>query len=160
MSEDGVRAAGFVAAGVVLTVVAYAGLATRWVSSDPGWYAALTKPAWQPPDWVFGVAWPYNFAALLLAGVAISLNQPTRTSLPWLALLIASSACSLTWAYLFYVPHRLGAAAAWLAVGGLLAWALAVVAWRAMPWTGLVLAPYAIWLSVATSLAVGFARNP
>jgi tryptophan-rich sensory protein len=154
-----VRAGQLVAVGVVLTVIGYAGLATRWVSSDPGWYARLVKPAWQPPDWVFGVAWPYNFLALLVAGVAIGLNRPVRVSLPWLGLLVASSVAALIWAYLFYVPHSLAAAAGSLAVAAVLAWALAIVALRTMPWAGLVVLPYALWLSVATSLAVQFART-
>ncbi len=159
MLDLGVRAGQVVAAGVVMTVVVYAGLASRWVSSDPGWYASLVKPSWQPPDWVFGVAWPYNFLALAVAGVALALTAPTSTSLPWLGLLVASSAGALTWAYLFYVPHRLAAAAIALAAAAALAWVLAAVAWRVEPWMGYALAPYALWLSVATSLAVGFART-
>ena len=160
MPDVGLRAGQLVATGVVVTVVAYAGLATRWVSSDPGWYAGLVKPSWQPPDWVFGVAWPYNFVALVVAGLVLALTTPSSTSLPWLGLLVASSAGALTWAYLFYVPHRLTAAAIALAVAAVLAWALTVVAWRAVPWAGVALTPYAVWLSVATSLAVGFARTP
>ncbi|WP_407342945.1 TspO/MBR family protein [Pengzhenrongella phosphoraccumulans] len=159
MVDLGVRASTLVAAGVAVTVVAYAGLATRWVSSDPGWYAGLVKPSWQPPDWVFGVAWPYNFIALVVAGLAIALTTPPATSLPWLGLLVASSVGALTWAYLFYVPHRLTAAAIALTVAAVLAWALVVVAWRAVPWAGYVLTPYALWLTVATSLAVGFAAT-
>jgi len=154
-----VRQQPFVAAGVVVAVVAYAVLATRWVSSDPGWYASLDKPAWQPPDWVFGVAWPYNFLAIAVAGVTLALRAPARTSGVWLAVLVADVALALTWAYLFYVPHALWPAACALGAGALLAWVLAAVAWRALPWTGWVLLPYALWLTVATSLAVGFATR-
>ena len=102
----------------------------------------------------------YNFVALVVAGLVLALTTPSSTSLPWLGLLVASSASALTWAYLFYVPHRLIAAAIALAVAAVLAWALTVVAWRAVPWAGIALTPYAVWLSVATSLAVGFARTP
>lgn len=151
-----------VAGGVVLVVLAYAVLATRWTGADPGWYAGLDKPAWQPPDWVFGVAWPYNFLAIGTAGITLALERPTRTSVGWLVVLAGNVALALTWAYLFYVPHALTAAAVALGASALTGWLLAAVAWRALPWTGWVLLPYALWLTVATSLAVGFAvrRTP
>lgn len=146
-----------VAIGAVVTVAVYGVLAMRWVSSDPGWYDALRKPAWQPPDWVFGVAWSYNFIALAIAGIALGLSASVRESSTWLAVFAVNVGFALAWAYLFYVPHALWGAAAVLLVGAVLAWALVALAWQAVPWTGLILVPYGIWLSVATSLAVGFA---
>jgi len=32
------------------------------------WYAALRKPSWQPPDWLFGPAWTLIFALAAAAG--------------------------------------------------------------------------------------------
>ena len=56
-----VLAAALAAAGVSLL----GGAAT-----DLGpWYAQLEKPAWQPPDWLFGPAWTFIFAIIALAGV-------------------------------------------------------------------------------------------
>ena len=155
--EHGMRAGTLTAVGVVATVLAYAVLATRWVSSDAGWYDALPKPAWQPPDWVFGVAWPYNFVALFVAGIALALQHAGRPALAWLVVLMISVGFALGWAYLFYVPHRLSLAAISLAVAAALTWGLVLIAGRTEAWTGWVLLPYAIWMSVATSLAVGFA---
>lgn len=152
------RGSGLVAAGVVVVVVAYAALATRWISADAGWYDGLTKPAWQPPDWVFGVAWPYNFLALGVAGVALALQHPGRPSAGWLAVFAVSVVFALGWAYLFYVPpHRLVAAAVSLGIAAALSWLLVAIAFRTQAWTGWVLLPYAVWMTVATSLSVGFA---
>jgi tryptophan-rich sensory protein len=152
-----VRTGVLLAIGSVVTVTAYGVLASRWVSSDPGWYDALKKPAWQPPDWVFGVAWPYNFLALAVSGVVLALTATTQSAGTWLAVLVVNAGLALGWAYLFYVPHALWPAAAVLSASAVLAWVLVVLAWQAVPWTGAVLVPYAVWLSVATSLAAGFA---
>ena len=153
------RAGGIIAAGVVLVVVAYASLATHWVSTNPGWYDGLTKPAWQPPDWAFGVAWPYNFVALSVTGIALALRHPGRSALGWLVVLAVSVGFTLGWAYLFYVPHRLVAAAVSLAIAAALSWVLVVLAGRTEAWTGWILLPYAVWMTLATSLAIGFAAQ-
>lgn len=153
------RRSSMLTVGTLLAVVAYAVLATRWVNADPGWYDALPKPSWQPPDWVFGVAWPYNFVALAVAGVTVSRTATRGAAGLWLAVLVVEVVLALLWAYLFYVPHSLGAAAVALAGAAVLAWSLALLAWRVGWWTGLVVLPYAVWMTVATSLAVGFATG-
>ncbi len=154
------RAQGLLGAGVLAVVVAYAGLAGFWTSRDPGWYAALAKPSFQPPDWVFGVIWPYNFVALGVAGLVLTRSRPTGAVLGWLGVLALSAVLALTWAYLFYEPHRLGAAATALAGAAVLTWVLLVLTAVQVPWLGLLLAPYALWLSVATALAIAYARTP
>ena len=95
----------------VLTVVLYAVLSGLWVSADPGWYAGLSRPPWQPPDWVFGTIWPLNFLALAIAGVALARAAPDRAGVV-LGVFAVSVVFALAWAYLFYVPHAL----AWSAV--------------------------------------------
>jgi benzodiazapine receptor len=152
------RSQAVVGAGVVLVVLAYAGLAGAWVSRDPGWYATLPKPSWQPPDLVFGIIWPYNFLALLVAGLVLTGSRPTRTAAAWLAVLVVTAAFALAWAYLFYVPHALMAAAVCLGGSAVAAWVLVLLAGREIPWLTVVLVPYAIWVSVATALAVDYSR--
>lgn len=147
-----------VTAATLMTVGVYAVLAGRWVRADPGWYAALRKPAWQPPPWAFGVVWPLNFLALAVAGTAIGLGVPIEESARFLGALVASVVLALAWAWSFYVPHRLGSAALALALAAALTWLLVVVAGSALPWVGWLLAPYAIWLTVATTLSVGYWR--
>ena len=142
----------------VAVVVVYAVLSQVWVSSDAGWYDALPRPPWQPPDWVFGTIWPLNFLALVVAGVVLAQADASRT-LPVLAVLVVSVAFALAWAYLFYVPHALWASAVSLAVAAALTWVLLVLAARVVGWTGVLLTPYAVWLSIATSLAFWYAAN-
>jgi len=144
----------------VLVVVVYAAVAARVTAQNSDWYASLPRPWFQPPDLVFGVIWPYNFAALALTGVVLAVRTTSATAGTWVAVLAGSAAAALTWLYLFYVPHVLLPAAAVLAVGAAAAWLLVALAARAVPWTGLVVLPYAVWLSVATALAFAYARTP
>ncbi len=146
------------AAAFVAVVVAYAVGSQLWMSSDPGWYAALPRPPWQPPDWVFGVVWPLNFLAITVVGLVLSLRDSTAAT-PTLGVLAASVVCAVGWAYLFYSPHALRSAAFALAAAAVLTWVLVFVAASGIWWTGLLLAPYAVWMSVATSLSVWYSAH-
>lgn len=145
-------------AAVLGVVAVYAVLSGRWVSTDAGWYADLPKPPWQPPPWVFGVAWPLNFLALVVSGVAIASTRPAGDAVRFLVVLAVSVVAALAWAHEFYVPHELGRAAVALAVAAVLTWVLVLVAGGALAWAGWVLVPYALWMTVATSLSVGYWR--
>ena len=147
-----------VTAATLVTVASYAVLSARWVSAEPGWYEGLRKPPWQPPPWVFGVVWPLNFLALGVAGSVIGVSRPVAESGVFLVVLAVSVVLALAWAWSFYVPHDLGAAALFLGGAAVLTWVLVVVAVTAVPWAGWVLLPYAVWLSVAASLSIGYWR--
>lgn len=143
---------------VLVVVAAYATLAVRWTASGSQWYAHLARPSWQPPDVVFGVVWPLSFAALAVAGVAVAVEGPPRSALTWVLALTLSVALAVGWARDFYVAHRLGRAAVLLAGAAALTWGLVGLSAGLLPWTALLLAPYAGWLSIATTLAVGYWR--
>ena len=146
------------AAGFVAVTVAYAALSGTWVSTQPGWYASLPQPSWQPPPWIFGVMWPLNFLALAVSGVALAVQRPASESLPVLGVLGVSVAFALSWAYLFYVPHRLGAAALCLGIAAALTWLVVILAAGSLPWAGWLLVPYGIWMVIATTLSVAYWR--
>lgn len=147
--------------GAVLLVLVYAVGSGVWTASSPGWYASLTRPAWQPPDIVFGLIWPYNFVALAVVGVVVAQRGSPTAVGAWLGVAAASVVCALAWAYLFYVPHRMEAAALALGAAAVLTAVLVAVTWTVTRGGALALLPYLVWVSLATSLAVGYARlNP
>ena len=139
-------------------VVVFAALSNVWNGHEPGWYASLARPSFQPPDIVFGLVWPLNFLLLLVVGVTTVRTAPAGAAWTATGVLAVSVALALGWAYLFYVPHSLVAAAACLAGAAVLTWVLLVVVARIEVWGALALAPYALWLSVATALSVAYAR--
>ena len=145
------------AAAVLAVVVLYAVLAGRWTARASGWYAALPRPRWQPPDLVFGVVWPVNFVALAVAGLAVTLGTAQADGIRWVFLLSASVALALGWAHVFYGAHDLGAAVL-LGAATVLTWGLVAMTFGLVTWAAWVLVPYAGWLTVATTLAVAYWR--
>ncbi len=142
----------------VALVVGYAVGSGVWVSASPGWYAGLTRPSWQPPDVVFGLIWPYNFIALAVVGVIVTQRGSPGLVAAWLAVAAVSVAFALRWAYLFYVPHDMTAAAWSLGIAAALTVVLVALTWSVTRGGALALLPYLVWVSLATSLAFGYAR--
>jgi tryptophan-rich sensory protein len=146
------------ALGIILVLI-YAFGSGVWVSSSPGWYASLNRPPWQPPNFVFGLIWPYNFIMLGVAAfnVAQSLNRIQTIS--WLVLFALSITAALTWAYQFYVPHNLTFAAIALGVAALLTIPVLYLTFKASLLVGILLIPYQLWVVIATTLAWGYSTR-
>ena len=129
-----------------------------WVNTGDGWYRGLNQPAWQPPDFIFGIIWPYNFIVLGYAAVIVSNRLSTTLVATYLTVFAISVACALTWAFQFYRPHNLEAASFALTCVAVLTIALVVIASRASWPLALALLPYQIWVSIASFLSWTYAR--
>lgn len=127
-----------------------------WVNTGDGFYRALKRPFWQPPDFVFGIVWPYNFLVLGIAGVIIANNASNLFRLSYTIAFAFSVVTALVWAHGFYIEHDLILAAISLAVTSLLTLPMVAIAFQTDWKIGLALVPYQLWLIVATSLSVGY----
>ena len=140
----------------ILLVLIYAFGSGVWVSSSPGWYASLNRPPWQPPSWIFGLIWPYNFTMLAVASYQVSKSLARLQNMTWLVFFGLSVAAALTWAYQFYVPHNFALATIALVSAALLTLPVLFLTFRASLLMGVLLVPYQIWVAVAASLAWGY----
>jgi len=141
-------------------VVGYAVGSGRWVATGDVWYRSLEQPPWQPPSAVFGIIWPYNFAALIAAGIAVALSGSPAARTVWLVGLALSVAAALAWARLLFAGHSLWPAAVALIASAVLTVPIVVAAWNARTWAGAILLPYNVWVALAASVSVGYAlRN-
>ena len=140
----------------VVLVIVYAVGSGRWVSTGSAWYLSLEQPWWQPPPWVFGLIWPYNFIMLIVAGIVVSRSAPSGRVITFLVLLATTVALAIGWAYLFYGPHELVWAAIALTAAAVLTLPVVGIAFGQALWLGLVLLPYQVWLFLAASLSWGY----
>jgi tryptophan-rich sensory protein len=147
------------ALGIILVLI-YAVGSGIWVSNAPGWYTSLVKPSWQPPDFVFGLIWPYNFIMLGLASFKVSQTLSRNAVFVWLGLFTLSIIAALTWAYQFYLPHNLTIATYALGTAALLTLPVLYLTFQSSVIFGLLLVPYQLWVIIATTLAWGYSvRN-
>ncbi|MGA0894658.1 MAG: TspO/MBR family protein [Ilumatobacteraceae bacterium] len=140
-------------------VVGYIVGSGLWVSTGDAWYRSLEQPPWKPPSVVIGIIWPYNFAALIAAGIAVALSGSPAARTVWLTGLALSVAAALAWARLFFAGHSLWPAAIALIASAVLTVPIVVAAWNSRTWAGAILLPYILWVAVAASVSVGYARR-
>ena len=127
-----------------------------WVNSGDGFYRSLKRPFWQPPDFLFGIAWPYNFLVLIIAGIIIANNAGNLFRISYTIAFAFSVVTALVWAHSFYIQHNLTMAAISLAVTALLTVPMVAIAFQTDWKIGLALIPYQLWLITATSLSIGY----
>jgi tryptophan-rich sensory protein len=129
-----------------------------WVNTGDNWYRTLNQPSWQPPGFIFGIIWPYNFIVLGIAAVTIAQRATTALSITYLTFFGLSVACALIWAYQFYRPHNLQFAAIALAGTVLLTLPMVVIAFKTSTSIGLALLPYQIWVATAATLSYQYSK--
>jgi benzodiazapine receptor len=135
---------------LTLGVGAIAGLATA--SSIGGWYATISKPGFNPPNWIFGPVWTLLY---ILMGIALSLiwKQPAslyRSNALWLFFI--QLFLNFIWSFLFFYFHKIGLAL--VDIVALWIWIiLTIISFsrldKSAAW---LLVPYICWVSFASIL--------
>lgn len=119
----------------------------------PGeWYARLQKPAWNPPNWIFGPVWTALYTMMGIAAWLVwkrgGFNaQRTALSLFFLQLLF-----NALWSPSFFGLKSPALALAdiiflWLALLGTV-----IAFWKANRFSAALLVPYLVWVSFASAL--------
>jgi tryptophan-rich sensory protein len=143
-------------AGIAIVLI-YAGGANYWNQPD-GWYQSLQKPSWQPPGFVFGIIWPYNFIVLGFALYAIASHAKPAIVALTLTLFAATVFFALRWSYLFYLEHNFSAAGNSLLLTTLLTLPILAITFATSWKLALALLPYQIWIGVATALNFSYGK--
>jgi len=123
------------------------------------WYYGLRKPAWQPPDWLFGPVWTLIFGLAALAGILAwreAWGSADRTRI--LVLFAVNAALNVGWSWFFFRLHRPDWALVEVGFLWLSIVVLMVALWpmsRAASW---LLAPYLVWVTFATVLNFAIVR--
>ena len=119
---------------------------------ENGWYAALDKPAFQPPGWAFGVVWTTLYTMLGIAVAAILDEPPSPLRRTALTLFFVQLAINFAWSPIFFGARMIDVALVTILVMLLLATAAANLFRRIRPIAGWLMLPYLLWLCVATAL--------
>jgi tryptophan-rich sensory protein len=147
-----VALAGFLAAS--FAVAALGGLATA--RNVEGWYAGADKPAWTPPDAVFGPVWTVLYVLMAVAAWLVWQRGGWAAQGRPLTLYAVQLALNLAWTPTFFAAEAIGPALAVIIALDVAVAATALAFRRVRPVAGALLVPYLAWCLFATSLNAGF----
>ena len=138
-----------IAAAAAMAVALLGGLMT-----DIGpWYRSLHKPAWQPPDWAFGPAWTVIYALAAISGVIAWRDANSQQQRDTMLMLFALNAfLNVLWSLLFFRLRRPDWALMEVGLLWLSVLLLIVVLGRYSRTAALLLVPYLLWVSFASTL--------
>ncbi len=123
-----------------------------------GWYRGLQKPAWTPPNWLFGPVWTLLYAAMAVAAWLIWKRAGWSEAGTALTLFFIQLGLNLAWSFIFFKFHQTGAALAdivflWIAIAA----TIIKFAEISNP-AAILLVPYLIWVTYASALNLAIWR--
>lgn len=117
------------------------------------WFAALRKPAFNPPAWLFAPVWTLLYGLMAVAAWRVCRVDGVRGAI---ALWLLQLACNAAWSPLFFGAHRIGLALADIGVLLVLIAATFVAFWRRERVAAALLLPYLAWVGFAAALNFAF----
>lgn len=138
-----------------------AALAVGQIAAFPNlapWYASLAKPAFNPPNWLFGPVWTALFVLMAYAVWRILRLPPSRLRRWGLILFFVQLALNVAWSWMFFAAHSpalglVDIVPQWIAIVG------TIVIFRKLDgiaaWS---LVPLAVWVAFAALLNVSIWR--
>jgi translocator protein len=120
----------------------------------PGaWFQQLNKPAWNPPNWVFGPVWTLLYVLMGLAAWLVWDRYGFRGAARGALILFGVHLLFNTaWSAIFFGLREPGWAFAEILVLWAMILALVTWFWRLHPVAGALLLPYLAWVSFAAVL--------
>ena len=154
MTSTSTERAGFTRLAILLglsaAVAVVSGLVT--VKSVNTWYVTLAKPAFNPPNWLFGPVWTVLYIAMAIAAWRIWSSRNHSHVGVAMGLYAAQMTLNFAWSLIFFGMHHIGAGLVdLLGLVGLLT-AATFVFWRRDAVSGALMALYLAWASFAALL--------
>jgi len=139
--------------GFMTFIVACAAAAAPGMKFRPGvWYAALRKPAWTPPDWVFPVVWTVLYFMIAIAGWLVWTGAGGQDAALPLVVFGLQLVFNALWSALFFGLRLPGYAFADLLLLWLTILATILLFLPLHPVAAWMLLPYLLWVAFAGAL--------
>ena len=135
------------------------GIGSWLMNSGPtsGWYLTLNKAPWTPPGWVFGVAWT---TIMICFSIYLSYLVNIKEANTFWVLFMVQFLLNVSWNFIFFNQHAIGTALIVIILLTVLVTYYTFGFLSEMKFKTLLIAPYFIWLLIATSLnAYSYLKN-
>jgi translocator protein len=116
------------------------------------WYASLSKPAWNPPNWLFGPVWGALYLLMAVAAWLVWRKDGLSGATIPLGMFVLQLVLNTAWSWIFFGRHELGLALAEISVLWIAILATIIGFWRVNSISGLLMVPYLLWVTFAAAL--------
>ncbi|MEQ1404062.1 TspO/MBR family protein [Neorhizobium sp. Rsf11] len=132
-----------------LALVLGGGLVIGFATAPGAWYAALSKPPFNPPSWVFAPVWTALYIMIAIAGWRVWREGRSRVPMKlWLVQLVLNFA----WSPIFFSAQRIDIALGVIVLLLVTIIGFIVISWQRDKNASLLFAPYAAWVTFASVL--------
>jgi tryptophan-rich sensory protein len=121
---------------------------------SPGeWYAGLTKPSWNPPNWIFAPVWTALYVMMGVAAWLVWRRGGWAVNRLALSLFLCQLVLNALWSWIFFGLHQMEMALIEIVLLWTVVLATSLAMWKSSKAASLLLLPYLGWLSFATLLS-------
>lgn len=117
--------------------------------SIPNWYRTLNKPAWNPPNWVFGPVWSALYVLMGVSAWMVWERAGVGGTPWWLVIYLIQLGLNLAWSLIFFGMQQ----PKWAFIEIIFLWlsilATIIAFWPISPLAACLLLPYLAWVSFA-----------
>ena len=136
---------------VLCLIISAAGGAVT-ATSVQGWYTTLEKPFFNPPNWLFAPVWTIIYFMIAFSGWRVWLKGGIANAKIAFGIYGAQLLLNLAWSFLFF-----GAQSPFLGLIDIIPLFIliiinAVIFWKIDRLAGILMVPYALWVSFAMLL--------
>lgn len=116
------------------------------------WYTALTKPSWNPPNWLFGPVWSVLYLLMAISVWLVWRKEGFSGAIFPLGIFLLQLILNAAWSWLFFGLHE--PSFAFIEILGLWLAILVniILFWRINTVSGVLLLPYLAWVTFAAFL--------
>ena len=140
---------------VVFLVTCFAAAGIGGAVTTPkiaSWYAALTKPSWNPPNWIFGPVWTTLYICMAVAAWLVWRQDGVSGATLPLTLFGIQLVLNVLWSCIFFGLEKPGHAfievlLLWTAIA-----ATMIFFWQRSSAAGILFLPYLAWITFASIL--------
>ena len=116
------------------------------------WYADLSKPSWNPPNWLFGPVWTVLYLLMAISAWLVWKKAGFQGAAVPLIIFLVQLVLNAAWSWLFFGLHEIGIALIEIVVLWLAILICTILFWRIIAISGILLVPYLMWVAFAAVL--------
>jgi len=123
------------------------------------WYAALNKPSFTPPNYVFPIAWNILYALMAISLWRLWQARPRdEMRKNAITLFLFQLLLNLTWSWVFFGAESIRGGLGVIALLDILVVRVIFAAWKVDRFAASLLLPYLLWIGYATALNAEIVR--